>query len=68
MRHLFSFPRLSLVLFRTWCRSRWSRTLFRVSSTCYVARVRALVARCHVVSRIVNSPRLESLALIKVLV
>jgi hypothetical protein len=41
---------------------------FRVSSACYVARVRVLFARCHAVSRIVNSPRLESLVLIKLLI
>jgi hypothetical protein len=35
------------VLFRTWqrARSRWSRVLFRVSSACYVVRVRASFAR-----------------------
>jgi hypothetical protein len=47
---------------------RWSRALFRVSSACYVARGRASVARCHVVSRVLNSPRLESLVLIKLLI
>jgi hypothetical protein len=46
-------------------RSRSSRALFRVSSACYVARVRASFARCRAVSRVINSSRLESLVLIK---
>jgi hypothetical protein len=36
----------------------------RVPSACYVARVRASSARCRIVLRVVNSPRLESLVLI----
>jgi hypothetical protein len=44
--------------------SRWSRTLFHASSACYVARVRTSSARCRIVLRIVNSPRLEYLVLI----
>jgi hypothetical protein len=39
-----------------------------VSSACYVARVRASFARCRVVSLVINSPRLESLVLIKLLI
>jgi hypothetical protein len=38
---------------------------FRMSSACYVARVRASFARCRAVSRIINSSRLGSLILIK---
>jgi hypothetical protein len=34
-----------------------------VSSACYVARIRVSDARCHAVSRIVNSLRLEYLEL-----
>jgi hypothetical protein len=45
-------------------RLRPPRILFRVSSACYVARVRASFARCRVVSLVVNSPRLETLMLI----
>jgi hypothetical protein len=45
-------------------RSRWSRALFQVLSACYAALVRASFARCHVVSRVVISPRLEFLVLI----
>jgi hypothetical protein len=41
---------------------------FLASSACYVARVRVLFARCRVVSRIVNLPRLESLVLIILLI
>jgi hypothetical protein len=72
MWHLFSFPCLSRVLFRTWWRAdsrvvHASRALFRSSSACCVARVRASFARCRVVSRVVNSPILESLVLIKLL-
>jgi hypothetical protein len=61
---------MSRVLFRTWWRAgsrvvRAGRThRFRASSACYVARVRVLFARCHAISRIVNSPRLESRVLI----
>jgi hypothetical protein len=40
------------------------RILFRVSSACYDARVRASFARCRVVSLVVNSPHLETLMLI----
>ena len=36
----------------------------RVPSACYVTRVRASFARCRIVLRVVNSPRLESLVLI----
>jgi hypothetical protein len=61
---------MSRVLFRMWWRAG-SRVVhagrthrFRASSACYVARVRVLFARCHAISRIVNSPRLESLVLI----
>jgi hypothetical protein len=43
-------------------------TMFRVSSARYVARVRASFARCRVVLRVVNSHRLESLELIKLLI
>ena len=63
---------MSRVLFRTWWRAgsrvvRAGRThRFRASSACYVARVRVLFARCHAISRIVNSPRLESLVLSRV--
>ena len=49
-------------------RSRWSCALFRVSSACCVARVRASFARCRVVSLVINSSRLESLVLIKLLI
>ena len=48
--------------------SRWSCALFRVSSACCVARVRASFARCRVVSLVINSSRLESLVLIKLLI
>jgi hypothetical protein len=74
MCHLLSFSRLSRVLFRTWWRAgsrvvRAGRThRFHASSACYVVRVRVLFARCHAVSRIVNSPRLESLVLIILLI
>jgi hypothetical protein len=37
----------------------------RVSSACYIVRVRASFACCRVVSRVINSPRLKSLVLIK---
>jgi hypothetical protein len=40
----------------------------RVPSACYVACVRALFARCRAVLRVVNSPRLESPVLIKLLI
>jgi hypothetical protein len=49
-------------------RSRWSCALFRVSSACYVARVHASFARYRVVSLVINSPRLASLVLIKLLI
>jgi hypothetical protein len=51
----------------SWSRADSSRALFRVSSACYVARVRASFARCHAVSRVINSSRLESPILIKLL-
>jgi hypothetical protein len=47
--------------------SRWSHAPFRASSSCCVVRVRASFTRCCAVSRVVNSPRLESLVLIKLL-
>ena len=49
-------------------RSRWSCALFRVSSACCVARVRVSFARCRTVSLVINSSRLESLVLIKLLI
>jgi hypothetical protein len=49
-------------------RSRRSRAMLRVSSACYVARVRVSFARCHVVSLVINSSRLEPLVLIKLLI
>jgi hypothetical protein len=61
------------VLFRTWSRAdsrviHAGRTHCFMSSVCYVTYIRASFARCHVVSRIVNSPRLESLVLIILLI
>ena len=41
---------------------------FRVSSACCVARVRVSFARCRTVSLVINSSRLESLVLIKLLI
>jgi hypothetical protein len=49
-------------------RSRCLRVLFRVSSACCVARVRASVVCYRAISRIVNSSRLESLVLILLLI
>jgi hypothetical protein len=49
-------------------RSRWTRTLFRVSSARYVTRVHASFARCRAVARVVNLSRLDSLVLIKLLI
>jgi hypothetical protein len=49
-------------------RSRWSCALFRVSSACYVTHARAPFAHCRVVSLVINSSRLESLVLIKLLI
>jgi hypothetical protein len=64
---------MSRVLFRTWWRAGSrvvlaGRTLyFCVSSARYVTRVRASFARCRAVARVVNSSRLDSLILIKLL-
>jgi hypothetical protein len=49
-------------------RLRWLCALFCVSSACCVARVRASFARCRAVSLVINSSRLESLVLIKLLI
>jgi hypothetical protein len=48
------------------CRSRVSRVLPRVLFVS-VTRVRASFARCRAVARVVNSSRLDSLVLIKIL-
>jgi hypothetical protein len=48
-------------------RSCWTHALFCVSSARYVTRVRASFARCRAVARVVNSSRLDSLILIKLL-
>jgi hypothetical protein len=61
------------VLFRVRWRAalhviRARRALFRVSSACCVARVRASFSRCRVISCIVSSPRLESLVLIRLVI
>jgi hypothetical protein len=48
------------------CRSRVSRVLPRVSFAS-VTRVRVSFARCRAVARVVNSSRLDSLVLIKLL-
>jgi hypothetical protein len=69
MRHLFSFSSVARAIphvVTCWFarRSLVARTAFRVSSACYVACVHVSFTCCHVVSRIVNSSRLESLVLI----
>jgi hypothetical protein len=69
-RHLICF-----LACRACCSARGSKLVrasrayyFHVSSACYVACVRVSFARCHAVSRIINSPRLESLELIILLI
>jgi hypothetical protein len=69
MCHLFSFsPVARAVPHAVMCWSarcsRRSPALSRASFACYVARIRASSARCRIVSCVVNSPRLESLVLI----
>jgi hypothetical protein len=69
MRHLFSFSPVARVVphvVTCWSarRSRRSPALSRASFACYVARVRSSSARCRIVSCVVNSPRLEPLVLI----
>jgi hypothetical protein len=69
MCHIFSFPRKSRVLFRTWCMLVHG-SFALVARSVFVRRHRAMScvsachsAHCYTVSRIVNSPRLESLML-----
>jgi hypothetical protein len=73
MRHLFSFSPIAravphVVMCWSARRSRRSPALSRASFACYVAHVRASSARCRAVSSVINSSRLESLLLIKLLI
>jgi hypothetical protein len=71
---MFSFFHISRELFRMWLRAgscivRTGRAHYFVCCQHAMSYVSArCFARCHVVSCVVNSPRLESLALIKLLV